>query len=120
MIKILHSKIEPDLLESLCKEFFGSFVKFVVDIEKDIIAAGGELHSDAEAVLLENGSQQKDLWGANFFPFKNPDHRLEYTSLINIRPSDENHGMEIKDSRIRKRVKSISESLLLSAHDHLA
>ena len=61
MIKILKEKIGPDELEQLCNEYFESFVKFVVDVKKGIVAVGGELHSDAEAELIAQGSSQRDI-----------------------------------------------------------
>jgi len=88
-------------------------VKFVVDIERDIIAVGGEVHADAEAVLLENDSKQQNLWGANFYLFeKDPTKRIRFISLINIRPRDKNFKMKIKDPAIRERVQKNAEKLL--------
>ena len=87
-------------------------VKFVVDIKKEIIALGGELHSDAEEVLIKAGSNQQDLWGANIYPSKDKGDILEYSSLINIRPSQNNFSVEIKDRGIRKRVQAVARKLL--------
>ncbi len=91
---------------------FSNMIKYVADVRKEIIALGGELHSDAEAVLLENGSNQADLWGANFFPDNPEVDAIEYTSLINIRPSVGNRSMEIKDPVIRNQVLKITKKLL--------
>ena len=55
-------------------------VKLVIDVEKEIIGIGGELHADAETLLLEHGSNQTDLWGANFYPWHCPNERIHYTS----------------------------------------
>jgi len=60
-------------------------VKIVVDVKRDVIAIGGALHADGEKVLLENGSRERDLWGANFYPGNPPEERIEYSALINIR-----------------------------------
>ena len=73
---------------------------------------GGDLHSDEEAVLLETGSRQQDLWGANYYPGRGPDGCLEYTSMINIRPSAENSGMEIALEPVRSRVREIAHRLI--------
>jgi len=120
MIKILTEKIEPDELKQLCSEYFGSFVKIVVDIKKGILAVGGELHSDAEAVMLKQGSVQRDLWGANLYPYKVPEERVEYTALINIRPRDNNPDMEILSQEIKQNVKNLIETYLLGSNDSLA
>ena len=120
MIRILTDKIEPDELKKLCAEYFISFVKIVVDIKKGIISAGGELHSDAEAILIEHGSTQRDIWGANFYPYKVPEERVEYTALINIKPRDDNPDMEIMNQKIRQRVKNLAETYLLEPDETLA
>ena len=92
--------------------------KFVVDVEKGILALGGEMHADCEEMLLRNGSKQEHLWGANLYPFREGDERIEYTSLINIRPSAGNRSMAIQDEAIKRKVKDAVERLLLSPEDH--
>jgi hypothetical protein len=72
-IVLLAQRIEPDRLGRLVARFFTDMVKFVADVERNIIAVGGELHADAEAVLLDNGSRQQDLWGANYYPGRGSD-----------------------------------------------
>ena len=67
-----------------------------------------------EEALLQNGSKQSDLWGANFYPANRPDRRIEYSALINIRPQQENQSMEIEDPAARKKVKELLERILLS------
>jgi len=88
-------------------EVLGDFVKIVVDIEKQIMAIGGEMHADEETVLLAHGSAQKDLWGCNIYPDREKDEWLEYSSLINIRPSVGNRSMEIHDEHIRAKVAEV-------------
>ena len=80
------------------------YVKLAVDIERGILAGGGELHADCEAVLLENGSQQKDIWGADWYPTTK---EVGYDSLINIRPSQNNRSMVIQDPFIREKIDKI-------------
>ena len=109
---------KPELRE-LCVAHFKTFVKFVVDIKQGIMAVGGELHADGEALLIEQGSNQSNLWGANFYPDKTPLERLEYTALINIRPRDNNFEMEISEPAIQSKVKELAEQLLLAANDTL-
>jgi hypothetical protein len=66
------------------------YIKIVVDIEKGIIAGGGQLHAECEAVLLKDGSKQKDIWGADWIPFT---QKMAYESIINIRPSQNNRSV---------------------------
>jgi hypothetical protein len=91
---------------------FEDMVKFVVDVERRVAAVGGELHADEEALLLEHGSRQDDLWGANYYPGRGEDACFEYTSLINIRPARGNRSMEIQDAGIRERVRAIAAALI--------
>lgn len=111
-IVIVDSKIDPAELARLAERFFGDMVKYVVDIERRIAAVGGELHADAEQMLLAAGSLQADLWGANYHPGRGPDECIEYTSLINIRPAQGNRSMLIADSAIRERVREITFALI--------
>ena len=120
MILIIHERINKTELKKLCDAYFSTMVKFVVDVEKEIIAVGGELHADAEMELINLGSEQDNLWGANLYPYKMGDQRLEYTSLINIRPRQNNKVMEIESPLIREKIKLLTEKLLLNANDHLA
>jgi hypothetical protein len=83
-----------------------------VDLERQVIAIGGEMHSDAEQLLLEAGSRQSDLWGANYYPGRGRDGCIEYTSLINIRPAAGNRGMELGDPSLRERVREITFALV--------
>ena len=90
-------------------KFDPSFIKVVVDIEKGIISAGCELHSDCMEELLVDGSSPANLWGANIYP---ADKKIDFISLMNIRPADNNRSMEIKNEAIRKKVEEIIKNLL--------
>ena len=84
----------------------------MVDLERKVAAVGGELHADAEHLLLESGSRQENLWGANYYPGRGPEDCIEYTSLINIRPAQGNRSMLIADPEIRERVREITFDLI--------
>ena len=90
---------------------FATMVKFVVDLEKRIIALGGELHADAEELLLEQGSEQYSLWGGNIYPDETPDRKLVYESLINIRPPA-NRSLSVQDPLIQQRIQGIVRELI--------
>ena len=87
--------------------------KAVVDSKKEIIALDGELHADLEASLIETGSKQEDLWGINLYLEKPLKERIEYTALINIRPSQDNPGMEVENAKIRKKIERIVNKLII-------
>ncbi|MBF0244748.1 MAG: hypothetical protein HQL31_05700 [Planctomycetes bacterium] len=86
-------------------------IKFVVDIQQKIMAMGGEMHADAEEVLLEAGSKQEHLWGGNLYPDREGGDRVEFTSLINIRPTRGNRSVEITDPELQKCVRAIVDQL---------
>jgi hypothetical protein len=106
-ILVLERPIEPADLARLLG-LFGDMIKYVVDVERGVIAIGGELHADAEQMLLEQGSRQTDLWGANYYPGQAREGCIEFTSLINIRPARGNPGMEVEDPVIRERIRALT------------
>jgi len=111
-IHIISERIDPTLLARLVQETFVTMVKYVVDLERQKIAIGGELHADAEALLLEDGSVSRDLWGANYHPGVGRDKCIVYTAMINIRPSRGNPAMEVKDQAIRERIRALTFQLI--------
>lgn len=111
-ILVLTGPIAADDLKVLVARFFEDMVKYVVDVDRGVAAVGGELHADAEALLLEDGSRQEHLWGANYYPGRGPEGCIEYTSLINIRPSAGNPSMVIQDAGVQARVREITFRLL--------
>ena len=111
-IQVFRKKVLKSELELLAKETFIDMVKGVVDLRQKIIAFGGELHADCEEILLQEGSQQPDLWGFNIYLNKDKENRLEYTSLINIRPRDGNFGRELKIEALRQTLKQIIDEMV--------
>jgi len=111
-IVIVRERVSPDILRVLVGRFFEDMVKYVADLERELIALGGELHADAEALLLEDGSRQEQLWGANYYPGRGADDCIEFTSLINVRPAQDNRSMEIQHEAIRERVRRLTFRLL--------
>ena len=107
MIKIIDQKITEDELREIAKDFYIDMIKGVVDIERKILAMGGEYHIDASTVLIENGSRQQDVWGFNWYFDRTGDECVEYVSLINIRPAQGNRAMEVQDASLRDTMKTI-------------
>ena len=106
--EIFRQPIPRTATEELASESFEDMVKFVVDLERNVICAGGGLHADEEQLLLEDGSRQEDLWGANYYLADASDARYEFTSMINIRPSQENTAQLIQSEDVRRRVRDLA------------
>ena len=111
-IQIVSEAISKKELKEIAVNQFIDFVKAVVDIEKGIMAIGAELHADEEAVLLEQGSQQKDLWGINLYPEKEGDEFVEFDSMINLRPSQGNRSRGVDDPRVQQSIVTAVRSLV--------
>ena len=111
-ILIVREPLDAALLKQYAKAWFGDMVKIVADIGRGVLALGGELHSDGEHLLLQDGSMQSDLWGANVYIFRDRENRLEFTALINIRPSQGNRSMVVQDEKLRERIRLIVDRLL--------
>ena len=112
IVLVWGSRLPADELRRLVGLYFEDMVKYVVDVTRGVAAVGGEMHADGEQVLLEDGSAQSDLWGANYYPGRGRDLCVEYTALINIRPAQGNRSMEIQDPAVRERVRELTFSLL--------
>lgn len=108
MIYILHNKATIEQLTDMLKEY-ENMIKIVVDIRRRVLAGGGEMHSDCESALLEDGSEQGDLWGANWYP---AEQRIAFESLINIRPRLGNRNILIQSEELRQQVESITRDTL--------
>ena len=111
-ILVLAARIDQTELARLVDLYFRDMVKYVVDVRRSIVAVGGELHADGERLLLEAGSRQQDLWGANYYPGLGPERCIEYTALINIRPSQGNLSMEIQDAHTKDLIRKITNDLI--------
>lgn len=108
-MEILKKIISNDDLLSIAENGFGEMVKAVVDIDLEIVAIDAELHSDLEALLLEQGSAQNNLWGINYYPELENDDFVEFDSMINIRPNRDNKSRSVEDESIQKKIIEISK-----------
>lgn len=104
---ILTQPISKSELCELAKACFGDMVKGVADVDKGLIALDAELHSDLEAMLLNQGSEQKSLWGFNLYPELEDEDFLEFDSLINIRPAQGNRSRGVEDKHIQQKIKDL-------------
>lgn len=111
-MKIISKPVLKEEVVEKYNHFFKDMIKSVVDLEREIIALDGELHADLEALLIEKGSRQEDLWGINLYLEKPLKERIEYTALINIRPSQDNPSMEVENAKTRKKIEKIAEKLI--------
>ena len=110
-IKIVKDKISREELKRLTEKGYGDTVKAAVDVEKGIMAVGGEWHSEAQALLVEDGSSGLNVWGVNIFLDRTGDEMVEYVALINIKPSL-NRSMEIQDEAVKNKIKAIIINLI--------
>ena len=111
---IVSAPITREDLSELAKEQFGDWIKAVVDVSRGVMAAGGGLHADDEALLLAGGSRQQDLWGINLYPEEQGDDWIEFDSMINIRPRDGNRSRGVDDDGTRARIRAIVERLIVA------
>jgi hypothetical protein len=107
MVHLLRSRATEEQLAEML-ETLETYVKLAVDVGRALAAGGGALHADCEALLLEDGSRQEDVWGADWVPSS---QEVRFEALINIRPQ-QNPSMTILDPSIRERVEEIVRRLL--------
>jgi hypothetical protein len=111
-IEIIKDEIPIYELKKIAEESFGDLIKAVVDIENEVMAIGGELHADEEALLIEQGAEQNNLWGINLYPDIKGEDWIEFDSIINIRPSQGNLTRGIDNPQIRRRIIQIVNKLV--------
>ncbi len=90
----------------MAKQQFVDMVKAVVDMEQGIMAIGGELHSDEEAMLLDQGSQRVSC-GANLYTNKPLSEWIEFDSMINVCPSGGNRSRYVESSELQEAITRI-------------
>jgi hypothetical protein len=108
MIHIIRDHATKEQIQEMV-EMLQTYVKLAVDIERGILAGGGAMHADCEAVLLEDGSQQEFIWGADWNPAT---QEVTFESLVNIRPRQNNRSLELQDLGLRAQVEQITRNLL--------
>lgn len=111
-IRIIREQITRAELAEMAQARFGDMVKAVVDVARGVMAVSGELQSDEEALLLEDGSRQSDLWGINLYPDESGTDWIEFDSLINVRPSQSNRSRGVEDDATRTAIRRIVHDLV--------
>ena len=112
-IRIVDAPITLDDVRRAAAEEFGDFVKAVVDVARGVMAIGGELHADEEALLLQEGARQADLWGVNLYPDRASDDLVEFDSMINVRPSQGNRSRGVEDPTVQRQIQDIVRRLVI-------
>jgi hypothetical protein len=112
-IEIISAPTPLAAVRRAAEEQFGDFVKAVVDVRQELMAIGGELHADEEALLLQRGARQADLWGINLYPEKVAADFVEFDSMINVRPAQGNRSRGVEDRAVRARIEEIVARLIV-------
>lgn len=108
MLILITSKTNSEDLKKAAEDLEG-YIKVVIDVEKEILTAGGLRHVDGEQLLLKNGSKQKNLWGGGL---DLETDGVDFDSMINIRPNDNNPSREVLSEETRKKMIDIINKLL--------
>lgn len=107
MVIVVDKRATPEQIQQMVQDYSG-YIKFVVDIDKKTLAAGGERHVDAEQKLLALGSHQEDLWGGGIdWETK----EIDYNSMINLRPSQSNPSRDVLSESVRKQMDEVVHTL---------
>lgn len=108
-MKILDQPITKTELIKTSHNFIDqNTIKAAVDIEREIMAVDSPMHYDCEQLLLENGSNQTDIWGINLYlDEENIDNLVEFDSMINIRPAQNNRSRGVEDPTTQEKIKSV-------------
>lgn len=109
---IIDKTISLKEIADMQDNFFGDMVKGVVDTERGLLAVDAELHADLEKLLLEDGSVQQNLWGINLFPEISGEDLIEFDSMINIRPYQDNPSRDVLDPEIREKIRRVVDNLI--------
>ena len=103
-MKIVSGQLKLGELREMGSRIFGDMVKAVVDVDRELLAVDGELHSDLQALLIENGSQPQNLWGVRLHPHLDGEEFVEFRSKINLRPAQGNRSLAVESADTRERI----------------
>ena len=112
-VRLIRTPVPLADVINVAAQRFGDMTKAAVDVDRGVMAIGGELHSDEEALLLEDGAVQASVWGINIYPAEPGDDWIEFDSMINVRPSANNRTRGVDDPDLRARIRQVVSSLIL-------
>jgi hypothetical protein len=113
-VQIIAGQITVATLSAMAEATFGDLVKAVVDARRGLLAVDAGMHSDLEALLLDAGSAQADLWGINLYPAEHGTQGfLEFDSMINLRPGQGNPTRSVEDPAIRAAIEELVGRMVL-------
>lgn len=108
MILLIRSRASRQQVVEM-QQALETYIKLAVDVRREVLAGGGIMHADCEAMLLQDGSRQEDIWGADWEPTAQV---LTFVALINIRPAQGNPSMQILASDVRDAVSRVVHNIL--------
>jgi hypothetical protein len=114
-IELIREPVTRAHIAAIAVAQFGDMVKAAVDVSRGIMAIGGELHSDEQAALLEDGARQSDVWGINLYPSESGGAFIEFDSMINVRPAQSNPSRDVEDEITRTRIRRVVAALVSDA-----
>lgn len=112
-MKLISEPVTLKELKKISQERFGNFVKAVVDIKNELLVIDADLHADQEKFLIEKGSKQANLWGINLYPDLEGEDFIEFDSMINLRPSQNNFTRGIEDTKLQEKIRQIVKALII-------
>lgn len=114
-MQILTERVTKQDLVDKSENFLDeNVIKGVVDVKKRLLAVDAPMHMDLEQYLLNNGSEQYDLWGINLYLGEEDIEELvEFDSMINLRPAQNNRTRGVDDVKIREQIKQVVQEWLI-------
>ena len=106
-MRILEKPIEKKALLESEIVFDGPMIKAAVDVKKKIVGIDANMHADIEQALLSSGSKQENIWGINLYPEDSDEDFIEYDSMVNIRPRQNNRSRDVEDPKIREQIMEV-------------
>jgi hypothetical protein len=108
MIIVLNRKITPEEFEQ-AREVYGDYIKTVIDVEKNVLAVGGEYHIDCEEVLIGQGSKLENLYGGGY---RVSTKEVEFMAMSNYKPALGKTTYEIFEPDIREKLYVLTKDYL--------
>ena len=113
-IRIIKTPITKAELAAIAGERYGDMAKAAVDAAQGIMALGGEMHADLEVALVEQeNSKREDTWGINLYPAKSGVERIEFDSMVNVKPHYGNRSRGVESAEVRGKIEAIVRKLVI-------